>query len=733
MFRFGWLLMFIAPVAASAQPTHWAFRPPEKPAVPAVQHASWVQNPVDAFLAAEWEKRGLEPAAPASKRLLLRRVYLDLIGLPPTLDEIDAFLKDDSINAYEKVVDRLLSSKQYGERWARHWMDVWRYSDWWGLGAEVRNSQKHMWHWRDWIIESLNDDKGYDQMIREMLAADELYPDDLHRIRATGFLARQYFIFNRNTWLDETVEHTAKAFLGLTINCCKCHEHKYDPFAQADYYRFRAFFEPYQVRTEMAPGEADFAKNGIPRVFDCNHDTPTFLFAKGDEKRPEKDKPVAPGLPSALWSEPISITPVKLPTLAHRPDLRPHVLENYLRQAEQQIASAKQVLAKSPTPANNALLARAEFQPKLLQARAAADRAKFSEPPLSTAKEWARTAAKMERQAAILDAEVELAKAEGELAQAAPAKRAETEKKRATAIAILTKAKEALGKPGESYTSLRGALKTLESNLESEASRNKPFPTTSTGRRSALAKWITDARNPLTARVAVNHIWLRHFGKPLVSTVFEFGKKGARPTHPELLDFLAVELRDHGWSMKYLHKLLVMSNAYRLGGNSNSEWRREPQRMEAQVVRDSLLHLAGELDDAMGGPSIPAAQETRRRSLYFFHSHNEHNQFLSMFDDAPVLECYRRSESIVPQQALALENSKFTLTMAEKIADRLQARLPNSTDAEYIHQAFCWLLGTEPTAQEMATCLEAVAELRAGAASQADVVRRACRASSTRW
>ena len=197
----------------------------------------------------------MTPQGPAERSLLLRRVYLDLIGLPPTREEMQAFLGDKSPDAYEKVVDRLLASPQYGERWGRHWMDVWRYSDWWGLGAELRNSQKHIWHWRDWIVESLNEDKGYDRMLREMLAADELYPTDPDALRATGFLARHYFIFNRTTWLDETVEHTGKAFLGLTFNCCKCHDHKYDPFSQADYYRFRAIFEPYQIRTDNVPGE----------------------------------------------------------------------------------------------------------------------------------------------------------------------------------------------------------------------------------------------------------------------------------------------------------------------------------------------------------------------------------------------------------------------------------------------------------------------------------------------
>jgi hypothetical protein len=355
---------------------------------------------------------------------------------------------------------------------------------------------------------------------------------------------------------------------------------------------------------------------------------------------------------------------------------------------------------------------------------------------LSTANEWARTAAKMERRAAILDAELELAKIEQELADTQPAKRNEVEKKRATAITNLATIRDSLHQPGIAYTSLRGALKAPESNLENDASRNKPYPATSTGRRTALASWITDARNPLAARVAVNHIWLRHFGRPLVGTVFEFGKKGAKPTHPELLDYLAVELRDSGWSMKHFHRLIVTSNAYQLGPDADASnqridpentfnWRRQPQRMEAQVVRDSLLHLAGELERAQGGPSIPAAQETtRRRSLYFVHSHNEHNQFLSMFDDAPVLECYRRSESIVPQQALALENSKFTLTTAAKIAERLQARLGEKAgDHEFIRMAFALLLGSEPTGDEIAACEAALKEWRGKAPMAATISR----------
>ena len=250
--------------------------------IPVVTNSAWSKNPIDAFIAAEHQKRGIVPQKSADRRVWLRRVSLDLIGLPPSLDELNSFLADESPEAYDRVVTRLLDSPQYGERWGRHWMDIWRYSDWWGLGAEVRNSQKHIWHWRDWIIDSLNTDKPYDQMLREMLAADELYPNDLEKLRAGGFLARQYFKFNRTSWLDETIEHTSKAMLGLTFNCAKCHDHKYDPFSQQEYYRLRAIFEPYQVRTDAVPGEVDFERDGIPRPFDCNHDIQTFVHVRGD-------------------------------------------------------------------------------------------------------------------------------------------------------------------------------------------------------------------------------------------------------------------------------------------------------------------------------------------------------------------------------------------------------------------------------------------------------------------
>jgi hypothetical protein len=375
--------------------------------------------------------------------------------------------------------------------------------------------------------------------------------------------------------------------------------------------------------------------------------------------------------------------------------------------------------ARANVVAAEKAVAAAEGELAAVTARAKAD--------ASADKGDARAAARAEKLHAVLAAELALAQAEAELLRTAPAAKPAAEQKRKAAETALAAAKKAAENPGETYTPIPGAVKTAESNVESAASKARPFPDTSTGRRSALANWIADAKNPLTARVAVNHVWMRHFGRPLVPTVFEFGRRGTPPSHPELIDWLAVELMEHKWSFKHLHKLIVTSNVYRLsssaaGAEANEKldgenrylWRMNPVRMEAQAVRDSLLHLAGELDLTRGGPPVPTPQQdaSRRRAMYFFHSHNEHNKLLDIFDNANVLECYRRSESIVPAQALALWNSKLALEMASKINDRLHARLGDAKDEAFVAAAFETVLGTLPTKDEMAACVESLAELR---------------------
>jgi len=742
---------------------HWAFRAPVRSKIPQVQNEIWNQNPIDAFIAASHEHRHLVPQPAADKRIWLRRVSYDLVGLPPTLEEQSAFLNDDSPEAYDTVVTRLLESPQHGARWGRHWMDIWRYSDWWGLGAEVRNSQKHIWHWRDWVIESVNSDKSYDQMLREMLAADELYPNDPDRLRASGFLARQYFKFNRTSWMDDTIQHTFKAMLGLTFNCAKCHDHKYDPISQVNYYQLRAFFEPYQIRTDVIGSELDFEKDGLPRAFDCNLDAPTYLHVRGDDRNPDLNLAIHPAVPDFLAFKELAIEPVAMPSKAWNPGLRSTVVEAHLQAANRKIHDAQEVLTQARAQllasqeaaevsaveeaANSkeddklqsveqasllvriaeAALRKQEAELASIRARSAADQTMVEAPDTAETHALVAAAVKAERIVLAEAAHHSALLAEQNLLAATAEKRAAEEAKIAAAKAALQTARAAIDTPGDSHTPLTGALKTLENNLETEQSRRKPFPRTSTGRRTALAAWMTDRDNPLTARVAVNHIWMRHFGTPLVPTVFDLGRKGIPPTHPELLDWLAVELMESGWSMKHLHHLIVTSQAYRMASTranaaeinlkSDSEnrcyWRTNPIRMEAQLVRDSLLYLAEQLDLTLGGPSVPVNEDkSLRRSLYYVHSHNEHQKFLSMFDDANVLECYRRADSIVPQQALALENSTLANELAVKIAAKVSGLPTVNSDDAFIRAGFRMVLSVDASEQEVAASLQAMNELR---------------------
>ena len=338
---------------------HWAYQPPKRPLLPKVKNQAWVRGPIDLFVAAEHEKRHLEPMPEADKPTLLRRVFLDLIGLPPTPEEIKGFLDDTSENAYEKVVDGLLSRPAYGERWGRHWMDLWRYSDWygWRTGGDVQNSQRHMWHWRDWIIESLNEDKGYDRMILEMLAGDEIAPTDPKTLRATGYIVRNWYKWNRNAWLKETVEHTASGFLAMTLKCARCHDHKFDPVAQEEYYRLRAFFEPYDVRTDPLPGQPDVLKAGLPRAFDSEPRdidangpaiyAETYRLIGGDEKNPDKENPLSPAVPEILGKLGVPIKPVKLPLEAYYPFIQPFAQRDLVEQAKPEIQKAEAELAEA--------------------------------------------------------------------------------------------------------------------------------------------------------------------------------------------------------------------------------------------------------------------------------------------------------------------------------------------------------------------------------------------------
>jgi hypothetical protein len=591
-------------------------------------------------------------------------------------------------------------------------MDIWRYSDWWGLGQQLRFSQKHIWHWRDWMIESINRDAPYDEMVRLMLAGDELHPGDLDKIRATGYLARNFALFNRPQWMDTTVEHVGKGLLGLTMNCARCHDHKYDPIEQTDYYRMRAFFEPYHVRLDMLPGESDLNKDGIPRVFDGLPDEPTYLYLRGNEKNPDQSEVIRPGVPELLaFSEP-HIQPITLPPEAWQPERQPWVLDAHLGAAKEQLAAATEKAV-------------AEAELVSVQRRAAAMQVSWSNAHEAEITAKRIEAIQAERQVAVAKAQRAVKQAEQALQKPTDDNKADAEKKLASAVESLNKAithSKAEIKPTDIFAPLIGAKWTpTRFTFSGKDDPTIEFIPTSTGRRTALAAWITDRRNPLTARVAANHIWMRHMGEPLVPTVFDFGRNGKPPYHPKLLDWLASELMDNNWSMKHLHRIIVTSNAYRMkstvaGAEQNVAidpdnrfwWRRVPMRIESQVVRDSLLSIAGSLDAKMGGPSVPPNEqaESTRRSLYFFHSNNERNQFLTTFDEAMVKDCYRREQSVVPQQALALANSALAIDASEKIS----ARLATDADTEFIRTAFNVMLGIKPNEAEFAASKEALAE-----------------------
>jgi cytochrome c553 len=535
---------------------HWAFRPPLAAPLPASPSTGWGENPIDAFINALHRARGIQPTLPMDPGRLLRRLAINLTGLPPTPEELRNFLQDPSPHRYHEEVERYLAGPRYAERWARHWMDVWRYADEDGRlddkGILVTHewSSPHVWRWRDWIIRSLAEDKGLDRMIQEMLAADELSPENDEALAATGFLARNYFKHSRNVQLTAMVEHTSRAFLGLTMNCARCHDHKHDPIPQADFYRLRAFFEPLEIKTKDLGGGAS-----LVHVVDEHPGEPTRLFRRGDERQPVLDQALKPGVPVVLESAPL------LPVIP------------------------------------------------------------------------------------------------------------------------------------------RGGIR-------------------STGRRLALARWLVDRRNPLTARVAVNQVWARHFGRGLVPDPGDFGVRGTPPSHPELLDWLAVRFQESGWSQKWLHRLIVTSRTFQLhsslpSGNPTSDpdnaflWRFPSRRMEAEAIRDSLLHLAGRLDSGTGGPSTPhtRADESPRRSLYLRASRTDRPEFLASFDPPNVEECCFRRTSILPQQAMVLMNSPFVWSQAEAISDGL----PFDSE-DFVRTAFLAVLCRLPSAEEASDCIRFLSE-----------------------
>lgn len=761
------------------------FRSVTRPAPPHVPSLDRDVHPIDAFLAAEHARQGLTVRPTAPPHVLLRRVHLDLVGLPPTPEQVREFLADPSPAAYEQVVERLLASPAYGQRWGRHWMDVWRYSDWAGWGAQVRDSMPHIWRWRDWIIDSLNADKPYDRMVLEMLAADELAPEDVDALRATGFLVRNYKRLSREQWITDTVNHTTKAFLGITLECARCHDHMYDPFAQDEYYRFRAVFEPHNVRTDRVPGQVNTEKDGLVRTFDADPVVPTYFFVRGDERQADKQRAMQPGVPAALGGATFTPREISFSQAVRMPDKRPFVQDDDLRAATDAIVAARTQLAAARQKLDDARRAAtapgadaaksqaaidaaqrdlrlAELDLPLAEARRAAleavihvERLEDSGARQQDAAAWesaAKTAVVAQRHEAVAtqqrarqvaaDAEAKVQAALDVVQQKLVAKPDDA------AIKVeLDKATKAVDDAKKAVAAAAEVLAKAEQALSSPASTEytqrklTTYPEKSTGRRLALARWIVDRQNPLAARVAVNHLWLRHFGQPLVASVFDFGNNGQPPALPALVDWLAAEfmepslVRHEGrwqrsssssaaWSMKHVHRLIVTSAAYRrastpdaastaLDPDNKFYWQMPPRRLEAEVVRDCVLQIAGHLDHSMGGPDIDYQQglTNARRSLYFRHAPEKQMTFLRVFDAASPNECYRRKESIIPQQALALVNSPLAIEQSRRLARRLHAARP--ADDPFIDEAFLAVLSRPAREDERGVCRAFLADQQA--------------------
>jgi hypothetical protein len=641
-------------VATGVELKHWAFVPPVRPVAPKLR--AGLRNAIDSFVLAQLEKNGLGLSPEADRATLVRRVYFDLTGLPPTPGEVDAFLADRSAKAYEDVVDRLLASPRYGERWARQWLDAAGYAESEGvLAADV--VRPNAWRYRDYVIRSLNSDKPYDRFVREQLAGDEISeyykldkysPAVVEALEATGFLrmavdaTREDFLpkdfaeYHWRTFFD-TEQIAVSSLLGLTIQCARCHDHKYEPLTQRDYYAVEAVFAgAIRPNGKVLPGMSRF-------VIDAPHE---------EQERANKINGPLDSLIKALKD-------LQTARLAQYRNMHP--------KAEK--ASDKELRETYP-----------EFAHK-------AD-----------------------------DTAAEL-------------KAAQTKRIELPAIRALT---DIDGEPPATHILTRGDPLRPGAVVEPGVPQvlgpfrapDIPKGAKSTGRRLAFAEWLTRPDHPLTARVMVNRVWAGHFGRGIVATLDNFGKSGAPPSHPELLDWLATELVRQGWSLKSLHKLIVMSAVYRQSSTARADglandpedkllWRMPPRRLEAEAVRDAVLAVAGTLDGKMygepvktdtkdSGEVVPAGDAKEgRRTVYQTVRRSAPQSLLNAFD-APVMEinCTRRVTSTSATQALALMNGEFVTAQAGHFAGRVR-REAGEDEASAARHAFRLALGRAPSGTEM--------------------------------
>src|SRR5262245_15802609 len=714
-----------------ADRAHWSFQPPRRPAVPTVKQMPWVQTPVDAFVLSKLEAAGLSPSPSAERVALLRRVYLDLVGLPPTPEEQDAFLADSSPAAYEKVVDRLLTSPHYGERWSQYWLDCIRYAE--SNGYEADSDRPHAWRYRDYGARSFNADKPYDRFLTEQLAGDELaagkppreaaelwVATGMHRCGpvhlVTGNLDPEVL---RQEVLTEYVQGVGAAILGMTVNCARCHDHKFDPVSQGDYYRLEAFF-----------AGAKFKEIGIGTHEDENS-VQKAIKALDEQLKPLKaqvaaiDKPhverlgaakkamLEPALREALDSDPNKRTP-----------------------EQKKLAEDAKVLVKVTWDEIYAVLTAEERSRR----QALRDRIHALEAtrPVGAPMAWAvRNDDKMPPTYVLKRGEVK--RKAGTVDPAFP--RVVAGAASGGSIAMGT-AKALLGLSGSPWSLVASADSRHLSRLS----------------RLDLAAWLTQPDHPLTARVFMNRVWQHHFGRGIVGTPNDFGLRGEPPTHPELLDYLATDFVANGRRLKPIHRMIVLSNTYRqaskvvpseqakkVDSDNKLLWRMNRRRLDGEALRDATLAAAGTLNRQVGGPSVrvplepevydliftegepdglwhvtPDSSQHTRRSLYLFAKRNVRLPMLEAFDQPDRLTpCADRAVSTFAPQALILMNGPFTHAQSRAMATTLVRECGSDVEKQ-LTQAYRRAFGRQPTADEVKVAKEF---LRDQAESAADRLR----------
>ncbi|MHB1308440.1 MAG: DUF1553 domain-containing protein, partial [Limisphaerales bacterium] len=616
--------------------SHWAFQPVIKPAVPAVRDATWGRNAIDAFVLSGLEAAGLAPAPAADGRTLLRRVTYDLTGLPPSPDEMDAFLGDPSADAYERAVDRLLASARYGERWGRYWLDVARYADTKGYVFQEERRYAFAYTYRDYVIDSLNADKPYDRFVLEQLAADQLDPgDDPRALAAMGFLTLgRRFLNNANDIIDDRIDVTMRGLQGLTVSCARCHDHKFDPIPIRDYYSLHGVFASSEEPAEkpVLPGRVDPADQA--------------LYVKEQARLEE--------------------------AIAQKTDEEVASYRSQLRERRGDYEqAAKEVVAQGGAEVLAKIAAERNLVPQVLE-RGVAAAGGGGKDPFELPKEQVLRLAEVRLHEATAPLRNELSRLD--VTHAGAPSRAMVLVDRATPVQPRVFIR---GNPGNRGPEVPRQFLEILGGPD-----RKPF--TQGSGRLELARAIASEQNPLTARVMVNRVWLGHFGQALVRTPSDFGVRTEAPPHRELLDYLAATFMEHGWSLKRLHRLIVLSSSYRQSTRPDAEaaradpgnhlvWRMNPRRLDFEAMRDTLLAAGGNLDLTAGGRpgEITGDAPSRRRTIYGFIDRQNLPGLFRTFDFAnPDSSSPQRFSTTVPQQALFLMNAPLVAEQARQLVRR---------------------------------------------------------------